>query len=129
MADGFGRNFLLLHGPHGPFFSQLGTLVEQTGATAWRVGFYGSDAFFWRNKAHFISRAKGLEALPAVLSTIIAEKSIADIVLYGDTRPIHAEVTKLAKALDLRVHVFEKGYLRPLAKIQGSFASLAHLWR
>jgi capsule polysaccharide modification protein KpsS len=85
--------------------------------------------FFWRNKAHFISRAKGLEALPAVLSTIIAEKSIADIVLYGDTRPIHAEATKLAKALDLRVHVFEKGYLRPLAKIQGSFASQAHLWR
>jgi hypothetical protein len=43
-----------------------------------------------------------------VLSTIIAEKSIADIVLYGDTRPIHAEVTKLAKALDLRVHVLKK---------------------
>ena len=58
-----------------------------------------------------------------MLSTIIAEKSITDIVLYGDTRPIHAEAIKLAKALDLRVHVFEKGYLRPLAKIQGSFAT------
>ena len=103
--------------------------MEQTGATAWRVGFYGSDAFFWRNKARFIAHAKGLEAWTAVLSTIIAEKSIADIVLYGDTPPIHAEAIKLAKALDLRVHVFEKGYLRPLAKIQGSFASQAHLWR
>ena len=50
MADGFGRNFLLLQGPHGPFFSQLGALVEQTGATAWRVGFYGSDAFFGATK-------------------------------------------------------------------------------
>ena len=72
--------------------------MEQTGATAWRVGFYGSDAFFWRNKARFIAHAKGLEAWPAVLSTIIAEKSIADIVLYGDTRPIHAEAIKLATA-------------------------------
>ena len=57
MADGFGRNFLLLQDPHGPFFSQLGTLVEQTGATAWRVGFNGGDAFFWRNKARFIAHA------------------------------------------------------------------------
>ena len=48
-----------------------------------------------------------------MLSTIIAEKPITDIVLYGDTRPIHAEAIKLAKALDLRVHVFEEGYLRP----------------
>ena len=99
MADGFGRNFLLLQGPHGPFFSQLGTLVEQTGATAWRVGFNGSDAFFWRNKARFIAHAKGLETWPAVLSTIIAEKSITDIVLYGDTRPIHAQGHKAGQGL------------------------------
>jgi len=39
-----------------PFFSQLGTLIKQTGATAWRVGFNGSDAFFWRNKARFIAQ-------------------------------------------------------------------------
>ena len=64
-----------------------------------------------------------------MLSTIITEKSITDIVLFGDTRPIHAQGIKLAKALELRVHVFEKGYLRRLAKIQGSFASQAHLWR
>ena len=55
MADGFGRNFMLLQSLQNPFFSQLGTLLEQTGATAWRVGFNGSDAFFWRNKAGFIA--------------------------------------------------------------------------
>ena len=47
MANGFGRNFLLLQGPHGPFFRQLGQLLERTGAAAWRVGFNGGDAFFW----------------------------------------------------------------------------------
>ena len=73
--------------------------MEQTGATAWRVGFNGGDAFFWRNKARFIAHAEGLEVWPAVLSTIIAEKPITDIVLYGDTRPIHAEAIKLAKPI------------------------------
>ena len=106
MADGFGRNFLLLQGPHGPFFSQLGSLLDQTGATAWRVGFNGGDAFFWRNKARYIAHTEGLEAWPAALGKIIAEKSITDIVLYGDTRPLHAEAIKLAKGLGLRVHVF-----------------------
>ena len=113
MADGFGRNFLLLQGPHGPFFRQLGQLLEQTGAAAWRVGFNGGDAFFWDNKARFIAHTESLETWPAALRKIIAEKSITDIVLYGDTRPVHAEAIKLAKALDLRVHVFEEGYLRP----------------
>ena len=113
MTDGFRRNFLLLQGPHGPFFSKLGTLVEKTGATAWRVGFNDGDAFFWHNKARFIAHTEGLESWPAVLSTIIAEKSITDIVIYGDKRPIHAEAIKLAMALDLRVHVFKEGYLRP----------------
>ena len=113
MADGFGRNFLLLQGPHGPFFRQLGQLLEQTGAAAWRVGFNGGDAFFWDNKARFIAHTESLETWPAALRKIIAEKSITDIVLYGDTRPVHAEAIKLARALDLRVHVFEEGYLRP----------------
>ncbi|MDB4201141.1 capsule biosynthesis protein CapA [Planktomarina temperata] len=113
MADGFGRNFLLLQGPHGPFFRQLGQLLEQTGAAAWRVGFNGGDAFFWDNKARFIAHTESLETWPAALREIIAEKSITDLVLYGDTRPVHAEAIKLARALDLRVHVFEEGYLRP----------------
>ena len=86
MSDGFGRNFLLLQGPHGPFFNQLGQLLDQTGAKAWRVGFNGGDAFFWSNKACFIAHTDSLEAWPEVLSKIIAEKSITDIVLYGGRR-------------------------------------------
>ena len=113
MSDGFGRNFLLLQGPHGPFFNQLGQLLDQTGAKAWRVGFNGGDAFFWSNKACFIAHTDSLEAWPEALSKIIAEKSITNIVLYGDTRPLHAEAIKLAKGLGLRIHVFEEGYLRP----------------
>ena len=113
MADRFGHNFCLLQGPHGPIFSQLGQFLEQAGVRAWRASFNGGDAFFWDNKARFIAHTESLETWPAALRKIIAEKSITDIVLYGDTRPVHAEAIKLARALDLRVHVFEEGYLRP----------------
>jgi len=43
----------------------------------------------------------------------VAEHDITDIVLYGDTRPIHAEAIKIAKTKGLTIHVFEEGYMRP----------------
>jgi capsular polysaccharide export protein len=38
---------------------------------------------------------------------------VTDLVLYGDTRPIHAQAVAAAQAAGLRIHVFEEGYLRP----------------
>ena len=43
----------------------------------------------------------------------MAEHGITDLVLYGDTRPIHAMAIARAKAAGVTVHVFEEGYLRP----------------
>ena len=43
----------------------------------------------------------------------IAEKGVTDIVLYGDTRPVHATAIRLARARGLCIHVFEEGELRP----------------
>jgi capsular polysaccharide export protein len=34
-------------------------------------------------------------------------------VIYGDTRPVHAEAAAAARARGLTVHVFEEGYIRP----------------
>jgi capsular polysaccharide export protein len=34
-------------------------------------------------------------------------------VLYCDTRPVHAEAVRQARAAGLQIHVFEEGYLRP----------------
>jgi len=45
--------------------------------------------------------------------SIVEEKSITDIVLYGDTRPIHAQAIKIARELGLTIHVYEEGYMRP----------------
>ncbi len=45
--------------------------------------------------------------------TLIAPKVVTDSVLYGDTRPVHAQAVARANALGLRVHVFEEGHMRP----------------
>ncbi|MEP4434380.1 MAG: hypothetical protein ABJ349_19385 [Hyphomicrobiales bacterium] len=33
--------------------------------------------------------------------------------MYGDTRPVHSNAVRLARARGITVHVFEEGYLRP----------------
>ncbi|SMG16183.1 capsule biosynthesis protein [Paracoccus sp. J56] len=107
------RVFLMLQGPHGPFFDRVGLLLRATGAQVWRVGFNAGDEFFWSDKPRFIRHASGPEDWPEHLEQIISEKGVTDIVLYGDVRPIHAVAREAAQRHDLVLHVFEEGYLRP----------------
>lgn len=107
------RVFLFLQGPHGPFFHQLARALRLAGATCWRVGFNAGDAAFWPGRASYLPFREAPDAWPARLAALLDEKSVTDLVLYGDTRPIHAESVALARARGLRVHVFEEGYLRP----------------
>lgn len=107
------RVFLLLQGPHGPFFDRLGALLRDAGATVWRCGFNAGDEFFWSDKAHFIRHCGTMQDWPQHLDRILVEKQVTDLVLYGDVRPIHDIARSAARDDGLRVHVFEEGYLRP----------------
>ncbi|MEW2917253.1 capsule biosynthesis protein CapA [Ruegeria sp. ANG10] len=107
------RVFLFLQGPHGPFFNGLGRMLRSTGAEVWRVGFNAGDQAFWFDKASYIPFLDAPELWPDRLSELITDRGITDIVLYGDTRPIHASAVKIAQANSVTVHVFEEGYLRP----------------
>lgn len=113
IATGIDRRFLFLQGPHGPFFSRLGRMLHAAGAEVWRVGFNRGDEVFWPDKASYLPYRAGPEGWPERAAGILSEKRITDLVLYGDTRPIHAEVVALARTRGIRVHVFEEGYLRP----------------
>lgn len=70
-------------------------------------------SFFWRDKESYLAFTQSLEQWPEALAEILTNRGITDVLLYGDTRPIHAEAVRQAKALGLRVHVLEEGYLRP----------------
>jgi capsular polysaccharide export protein len=108
-----GHRFLFLQGPHGPFFSRLGRMLGAAGADVWRVGFNRGDRAMWREPGNYIAYKGGHEDWPTAFRQILTEKAITDIVLYGDTRPIHAQAVLAAKELGLTIHVFEEGYLRP----------------
>ncbi|WP_432447832.1 capsule biosynthesis protein [Aliiroseovarius marinus] len=110
---GQNRRFLFLQGPHGPFFSRLGKMLTRAGAEVWRVGFNAGDQVFWRDRDRFIPFTEPQEVWPDRFAELIDTYDITDIVLYGDTRPIHAQAVKIAQAQGLGVHVFEEGYLRP----------------
>ncbi len=113
VLTGKDRVFLFLQGPHGPFFSRLGQMLQKSGAEVWRVGFNAGDQAFWRHRGSFIPYRGAAGGWAAALSNLIAEKSATDIVLYGDTRPIHAQAIEVASTAGLRIHVFEEGYMRP----------------
>ncbi len=112
-ATGQQRVFLFLQGPHGPFFNRLGKMLRKTGAEVWRVGFNAGDRAFWFHPHSYIPFKGRIEEWPATFRTLVAEKRVTDIVLYGDVRQIHAEAVAEARALGLGIHVFEEGYMRP----------------
>ncbi|MCA0998439.1 capsule biosynthesis protein [Alloyangia pacifica] len=108
-----GRVFLFLQGPHGPFFHRLGAMLRRAGAEVWRVGFNAGDRAFWFDGASYLPFTEAPEDWPAHLRGLLDERRVTDIVLYGDTRAIHAEAIVEARRRGLRVHVFEEGYMRP----------------
>jgi len=90
VTDPTTRHFLFLQGPHGPFLHRLAKMLRAAGTQVSRVGFN-----------------------PDTFDKMTEAEKITDIVLYGDTRPIHAKAVDIARAKGIRVHVFEEGYMRP----------------
>ncbi|MEM1273583.1 MAG: capsule biosynthesis protein CapA [Pseudomonadota bacterium] len=107
------RHYLFLQGPHGPFFGQLASALADTGADVTRVGFTAGDRLFWPRRHRFCAFTGATAEWPSEFTKIIAEIGTTDLVLYGDTRAIHAQALVLARQAGLRLHVFEEGYLRP----------------
>ena len=107
------RVFLFLQGPHGPFFHRLGTMLRRAGSTVWRVGFNAGDRAFWFHPRSYIPYRGTAADWPDTFAQLLDDKGVTDIVLYGDTRPIHAQAVEEAKRRGLTVHVFEEGYMRP----------------
>ncbi len=112
-ATGDNRVFLFLQGPHGPFFSKLGQMLRRAGAEVWRVGFNAGDAAFWRDRNSYIPFTGTADEWRGFFRALVRDRDVTDLVLYGDTRMIHAQAVEEARQAGLTIHVFEEGYLRP----------------
>ncbi len=106
-----GRRVLMLQGPVGPFFCRLSRDFESIGALVFKVNFNGGDWLFYPR--HSISYRGTLEEWPAFFENLVIEHRIDDVLLFGDCRPVHLAVRKIAMKRNLRIGVFEEGYVRP----------------
>ena len=107
------RHFLLLQGPHGPFYAELSDKLRAAGHMASRVAFNAGDCFEWGNRPD-LSRYPGEQAdFPAWLAQFIAQHGVSDLVLYGDHRWMHRAAVAVSDAADVQTHFLEEGYLRP----------------
>ena len=113
MNDQSDCRFLFLQGPHGPFFAGLSQMLRAAGCDTWRIGFNKGDEVFWRDPESFVPFDAPQKDWDRFLTDTLVAKAITDIVVYGDTRPMHKTAIAIAKAHEIRVHVFEEGYLRP----------------
>ncbi|KAG1665765.1 Capsule polysaccharide export protein KpsS [Nymphon striatum] len=111
------RSFLFLQGVASPFFTELGKSLVEAGHEVSRINFCGGDYFFSKpfinKQISHINYRGSLESLHQFLETLLTEKSFSDIVLFGDTRPIHQAAIDLARQKNIDIHVFEEGYIRP----------------
>nr|WP_050750503.1 capsular biosynthesis protein [Erythrobacter sp. NAP1] len=96
----------------GPLFRRLGQELIRSGHKVYKVNFNGGDRLFWRLPGGIDFR-DSLEDWPDALRSIIRERQITDVVLFGDCRTHHMAATKVCRELNVPVHVFEEGYVRP----------------
>ena len=106
------RRFLFLQGPHGPFFRHLARALDEAGCASLKIGFNGGDRAFWWPRRGYIPFRGSPDSWAEAFSRIIAERGVTDLVVYGDTRPPHAQALTIAQAEGITTHIFEEGYLR-----------------
>lgn len=108
------RSILFLQGVASPFFSALASKLEADGCQIYRVNFCGGDKFFAnKNVGESWDFQEPLDQFIGWLNKQFIKHQITDIILFGDSRPVHKDAIKLAKDRQLNVHVYEEGYLRP----------------
>lgn len=105
------RCFLFLQGPHGPFFDDLAAVLKEAGQQVHRISFNAGDERYWHHDCTPFTADKTDWA--AYLDRFLDEHPVTDLVVYGDTRDIHAIARAQARERGLRIHCFEEGYLRP----------------
>ena len=106
------RCFLFLQGVATPFFDRLASAIRAEDIDTYRVVFCGGDAQYHFDGDSICYRGS-LKDLPGFYEELFERLGVTDLVLFGDTRPVHISAIELANKLGIDAHVYEEGYLRP----------------
>lgn len=106
------RNVLLLQGPVGPFFQRFAQDLEHNGFSVFKINFNGGDKYYFKGDRAIDFRGEVSE-WEEYLEGFIHNNDIGRIYLFGDCRFYHKVARSVAEANNVRVFVFEEGYIRP----------------
>ena len=112
IGDVQDKKILLLQGPMGTFFNYLDKKFTNHGAQTFRIGLNAGDRFF-SNSKHFTPYRKKPENWEIFIANYLKKYEIDMIFLFGDCRYYQSIAIKIAKAIGVRVFIFEEGYIRP----------------
>ena len=104
------RRVLMLQGPIGPFFRDLGRLLQRKGMEVHKINFTGGDCRYHPSGQWF--RGSPTEFSAMLRDTILRTRPDACIV-FGQDRPVHQVARQVLKAMGIPLMVFEEGYVRP----------------
>lgn len=108
------RAFLFLQGNASWFYRRLGNALADRGHDVGRVNICGGDRLFWgRDDWNAIDFHAPAESFAPWIADLYDRRSVSDIVLFGDTRPVHEMAKAEARKRGIAIWVFEEGYLRP----------------
>lgn len=105
------RTFLFLQGPPGPFFARLGARLIQDGHRVFRINLNNGDRCDWPEGS--IDYQGSGRNWPQFIDRFFVDNRVTDLILFGDCRPLHRAAHGMAMLRQLRIHVFEEGYIRP----------------
>ncbi|TQR34418.1 capsule biosynthesis protein [Campylobacter sp. MIT 99-7217] len=105
------QRVLLLQGPIGPFFNKFARKLRSLNAEVFKLNFNGGDKIFYPFKAHaYLGK---LQAFRHFIKHFFTEHKINTLIVYNDCRPLHRIAIKVARRMNVKIYVFEEGYLRP----------------
>jgi capsule polysaccharide modification protein KpsS len=106
------RRALLLQGPMGPFLRRFADELLGAGIGVVKVNFNAGDGWYFPGPEVIAYRGRA-SAWASYFEDLVRRENIDALFLFGDGRPLHRIAIEVAKRLQLRVFVFEEGYVRP----------------
>ncbi|MGI9170326.1 MAG: capsular biosynthesis protein [Caulobacteraceae bacterium] len=106
------RRFLLVTLPSGPFGRRFASQLRRAGADVLRVVLNGGDLVSWGLTDALWPRVPA-PLWRSWLEWQLFERSITDLVVFGDTMAFSAEALACARDNRVRTWVLENGYNRP----------------